>query len=94
MEYNEKLRELRIQNNMPQEHLAEQLHVTKQTVSKWEQGINQLDIYTLKQHSQIFSVSIDELVGAKIQAKQRESKTRVACNVLFICSAGNNADLS
>ena len=48
MELNEKLKELRIRSNMSQEQLAEQLHVTRQTVSKWEQGINQPDIYTLK----------------------------------------------
>ena len=63
MEYKEKLRELRVQNNMSQEQLAELLHVTRQTVSKWEQGVNQPDIYTLKQYSQIFGVSLDELVG-------------------------------
>ena len=86
MELNEKLREIRIQNNMSQEQLAEKLHVTRQTVSKWEQGINQPDIYTLKQYSQLFGVSLDELVGDAKQVKCPAEKRRVASKIIFLIS--------
>ena len=86
MEYNEKLKELRMQNNMSQEQLAEQLHVTRQTVSKWEQGINQPDIYTLKQYCAIFNVSLDELVG-DIEKSPRHAQRRVkASKIIFLIS--------
>ena len=84
MEYNEKLRELRVQHNMSQEQLAEQLHVTRQTISKWEQGINQPDIYTLKQYSQIFGLSLDELVGDVTKATNSANKRRRASNIMFL----------
>lgn len=86
MELNEKLRDLRIRNNMSQEQLAEQLHVTRQTVSKWEQGINQPDIYTLKQYSTIFGVSLDELVGDAPQTTNSANKRRKASKIIFLIS--------
>ena len=86
MQYYEKLKELRMQNNMSQEQLAEQLHVTRQTVSKWEQGINQPDIFTLKQYATIFNVSLDELVGDVEQAKNPANKRRVASKIIFLIS--------
>ena len=86
MEYNEKLRELRMQNNMSQEQLAELLHVTRQTVSKWEQGVNQPDIYTLKQYAQIFGISLDELVGDGVNVKNPGEKRLKASKILFLTS--------
>ena len=86
MEYNEKLKNLRIQNNMSQEQLAEQLHVTRQTVSKWEQGINQPDIYTLKRYSQIFEISLDELVGDVKQVNNSADRRRKASKIIFLIS--------
>ena len=86
MEYNEKLKELRVKNNMSQEQLAEQLHVTRQTVSKWEQGINQPDIYTLKQYSTIFNVSLDELIGESTITNTREQRYKRTNKVLFLTS--------
>lgn len=86
MEYYEKLRDLRIQSNMSQEQLAELLHVTRQTVSKWEQGVNQPDIYTLKQYASIFNVSLDELIGDGINVKNPGDKRRLASKCLFVAS--------
>ena len=86
MEYNEKLKELRVSSNMSQEQLAEQLHVTRQTVSKWEQGVNQPDIYTLKQYATLFNVSLDELVGDGIDVKNPSAKRRKTSKILFLIS--------
>ena len=86
MQYYEKLKELRMQNNMSQEQLAEQLHVTRQTVSKWEQGINQPDIFTLKQYATIFNITLDELVGDVQQTNNPANKHRKACKTLLLIS--------
>lgn len=86
MEYNEKLKELRIKNNMSQEQLAEKLNGTRQTVSKWEQGINQPDIYTLKQYSIIFKVSLDDLIDDNAQFKSPKYIRRKASRILFLLS--------
>ena len=86
MEYNERLRDLRVQNGMSQDELAEKLHVARQTVSKWEQGVNEPDIYTLKQYAAIFNVTIDELVGDIEHVNKPTNKLRKACKTLLFIS--------
>lgn len=63
MSYSNKIRSLRTDSGMSQEQLASQLCVTRQTVSKWEQGINQPDIDTIKKLAKIFGVTADEIIG-------------------------------
>ena len=86
MEYNEKLRQLRVDNNMSQDDLAEKLHVARQTISKWEQGVNEPDIFTLKQYASIFDVSLDELLGDVEKTDKQAIKMRKTCKTLLIIS--------
>ena len=53
---------LRKQNGMSQEKLAEQLNVSRQSVSKWERDEALPDIFNLEAISEIFNVSMDYLV--------------------------------
>lgn len=64
MEFNEKLQQLRKQNKLTQEQLAEQLYVSRTAVSKWESGKGYPNIESLKCISKLFSVSIDELLSS------------------------------
>ncbi len=59
-----KIAELRRGRNMKQDELAEQLDVTPQAVSKWENGASMPDIALLPKIAGIFGVTIDELFGA------------------------------
>ena len=43
MTFGQKLKKLRTEKNLTQKDLADQLHVTFQTVSKWESDINEPD---------------------------------------------------
>ena len=86
VEYNEKLKELRVQSGMSQDDLADKLHVARQTVSKWEQGVNEPDIYTLKQYAEIFKVSLDELLGDVEKVNKSANKRRKASKILFLIS--------
>ncbi|MXQ73103.1 helix-turn-helix domain-containing protein [Clostridiaceae bacterium DONG20-135] len=45
MKFEENLRELRKQNGLSQEELAEKLNVSRQAVSKWENGVSQTKGY-------------------------------------------------
>ena len=63
MEFGEKLKELRKARSLTQEELAEALYVSRTAVSKWESGRGYPSIDSLKELSQYFSVSIDELVS-------------------------------
>lgn len=63
MTFSERLMQLRKQRGWSQEQLGEQLHVTRQTVSKWETGATTPELNKLIELSELFELSIDELVG-------------------------------
>ncbi|EZX16425.1 helix-turn-helix domain-containing protein [Mammaliicoccus sciuri] len=57
-----RIKEEREINGWSQEELANKLHVTRQSVSKWELGKVYPGIDILVQMSDIFDVSLDELI--------------------------------
>ena len=56
--------ELRTKKGLSQEELAEKLFVTRQAVSRWENGETTPNTDTLKLLSKLFDVSINTLLGA------------------------------
>lgn len=60
-----RLRELRIQAGMSQEHMAQKLGFSVQAVSKWENDKSRPDISTLVPLANLFHVSVDDLLGNK-----------------------------
>ena len=58
MELKDKLKELRNKNNLTQKDLADSLHVTFQTVSKWENDTNEPDMATLKELAKLLNCPI------------------------------------
>jgi len=65
METKTNLLELRKKQGLSQEEMGEKLFVTRQAVSRWENGETIPGIDTLKLISQNFGVSIDELLGTE-----------------------------
>lgn len=61
MELGSKIKALRLRAGMTQEMLAEELGVSFQTISKWENGVCAPDIMMLPKLSVYFGVTIDEL---------------------------------
>ena len=59
------IKRLRQDKGINQEQLAEQLHVTRQAVSSWENGKTQPDIETLTQIAAYFSVSVEYMIYGK-----------------------------
>ncbi len=59
-----RLRQLRIARHMSQQRLAIELNLTQAAVSKYEKGLSEPDISTLKTISELFNVSVDYLIGA------------------------------
>lgn len=62
MEFNEKLKELRSSRGLTQEELSEALFVSRTAISKWESGRGYPSIDSLREISDFFSVTIDELL--------------------------------
>ena len=63
MEFSVRLKELRVDNDMSQTELAEKLNFKASAISKYEKGITQPSIDTLKSLAEIFSVTVDYLIG-------------------------------
>ena len=94
MEFHEKLQELRKSKGLTQEELAEAIYVSRTAISKWESGRGYPSIDSLKEISNYFSVTIDDLLSGKkllsLAEKENKSNIRNICGLLFglvdICS--------
>lgn len=63
METKEVIRSLRAKAGLSQEELAEKTYVTRQAVSRWENGDSVPALETLKLLSELFNLSINTLLG-------------------------------
>lgn len=63
MNFSENLRRLRKAKDIKQETLAEAMNVSRQTVSKWENGTAMPDFKKLNALAEYFGVTMDELLG-------------------------------
>ncbi|HDR7516742.1 MULTISPECIES: helix-turn-helix domain-containing protein [Bacillus] len=62
MEFYKKLKEERLKHNLSQEELALKLNISRQSISKWELEKGYPNIETLIALSDLFNISIDELI--------------------------------
>ena len=67
METKEIIFQLRTKNGLSQDELAQKVLVTRQAVSRWENGETVPNTETLKLLSREFGVSINTLLGAPRQ---------------------------
>ena len=67
METKDILLKLRMQKGLTQEDLAEKVYVTRQAVSRWENGETVPNTETLKVLSKFYGVSINTLLGSPRQ---------------------------
>jgi len=65
MEFNDKLQQLRKEQGLTQEQLAEELYVSRSAISKWESGRGYPSFDSLKAISKLFSVSVDDLLSGE-----------------------------
>ena len=64
MSLGDTIRSKREERDMTQQELAEILHVTRQTVSRWESGSRCPDLILSKKIADTFDISLDELVSS------------------------------
>lgn len=69
----EKIYKLRTDKNLSQGDLADMLNVSRQSISKWENNITTPDLDKIIQMSDIFGISIDELVRGNNETTQVEN---------------------
>lgn len=87
MEFHEKLQDLRKSRGLTQEELAEALYVSRTAISKWESGRGYPSIDSLKEISNYFSVTIDDLLSGEkllsLAEKENKQNIRSICDMLF-----------
>lgn len=63
MEYYERLRQIRIDKDEKQETIAKILNTTKQQISKYETGQNEMTVGKLAKLCEYYNVSADYILG-------------------------------
>lgn len=72
MEIAAQIRKHRQQAGLSQEQLAQNIYVTRQTVSNWETGKSYPDIQSLLLLSQLFGVTVDQLIKGDLETMKQE----------------------
>ena len=95
--------DLRKNKNLTQEQLAEQLNIGREAVSKWERGKTLPDYNVLKDLSNFFNISVDEILAGekhptesialelykeRVKLKRKISYTVIVCFLLVILFLG------
>lgn len=89
MSFEENLKQLRKEKNLSQEELAEMLNVSRQAVSKWEQGVGYPEVETLLLLSRKLNVSLDYLMSTEIMQGESQKKSNVT-GIITIISPNEN----
>lgn len=89
MEFCDKIKKIRTDNNLTQEQFAEKLYVSRTAVSKWESGKGYPSIDSLKYMSKLFSISIDELLSSEeiLDIAEQDKQQKLKKNNGFIFGA-------
>ena len=86
----ENIRKYRMQKNLTQEDVAAYLHVTPQSVSKWERGESCPDVTVLIALANILETSIDLLVGMDV-IRAAETRHNIHRDAVAFQQAGDYA---
>ena len=73
----ENLKRIRKDNNLSQEQLAEKLGVSRQSVSKWENGEAYPEMDKVLQLCKMFNLNIDELLNQDIKEVNESKQSRI-----------------
>lgn len=84
MSINERLYKLRKEKNISQEELANEIGVSRQTISKWETGESTPDFDKIIPLCEFYGITSDELLSGKkdiIVTKEENVKSKFASNI-------------
>ncbi len=76
MELGKQIKKYRTEANLSQEELADKIFVSRQTISNWENDKNYPDIKSLVLMSEVFRVSLDNLIKGDLERMKKEIDTQ------------------
>lgn len=79
-----KIRNLRKQNNITQEALAEEMNVSRQTISKWENGTTIPDVNNICELARFFQVTTDFLLNYNDHQTEKKIKRYFLLDLLVL----------
>ena len=79
------IKEIRKKHNLTQKEFADKYNVTYQAVSKWENGKNMPDTSLIKQISEDFNISLEELYNGEFK-KRKNKKIPIIIGILILFS--------
>jgi len=83
MSFSENLKQIRKENHLSQEELAELLDVSRQAVSKWEQGQGYPEVEKLLLLSSKLNISLDALMSNEIGCDRDSKGTNVTGSIVI-----------
>ena len=83
MSFSENLKQIRRENHLSQEELAELLDVSRQAVSKWEQGQGYPEVEKLLLLSSKLNISLDALMSNEIGCDHGPKGTNVTGSIVI-----------
>ncbi|WP_303833981.1 helix-turn-helix domain-containing protein [Ruminococcus flavefaciens] len=83
MNFAEQLKQIRKDRKLSQEDLAELLDVSRQAVSKWEQGAGYPEVEKLLLLSDKLNISLDSLMGNENIQEKRSENANVTGNIII-----------
>lgn len=100
MKLNEKLIELRKQKGLSQEQLSYHLDVSRQAISRWENGVTQPDLDHIDKLCKIYDITPDELLGYQGKDRKQTSKqifiiiglVLAVCGLILGLNIGNRSN--
>ena len=88
MDFGERIKNYRKENNLTQDDLAEKLHVSRQSISKWETGNAYPNYSLLLDIAKLLNESVDDLLSTREIVKETiDSKNKKLRNKIFIFSS-------
>ncbi len=90
MEIEKKLKEARVNAGLTQEQLAQKIMVSRQTISNWENGKSLPDIISIMNLSDLYQISLDDLLKGdpKMKEKMEKDVNTAKYNKRLILTAG------
>jgi transcriptional regulator with XRE-family HTH domain len=83
MGFAENLKQIRKEKHLSQEELAEILDVSRQAVSKWEQGMGYPEVEKLLLLSSKLNISLDSLMSEEIAKESNNTNTNVTGSIII-----------
>jgi len=92
--FGNRLAKLRKEHNLTQEDLAKKLNISAQAISKWENDLTAPDIDTLIKLSDIFNISLDELLknekSHSVIVNEKKDINKMMLKILVKTQKGDN----